>query len=108
MTNPFENPEAEYLVLINEEKQHSLWPKFAEVPAGWTAVHQSDRASCIEYINRAIRGRSDHPAHLKRVRLECRAGAARGGDPLRSCSVTAATATTLPACTAACSTSPVD
>ncbi|WP_034090826.1 MbtH family protein [Streptacidiphilus albus] len=51
MTNPFENPEAEYLVLINEEKQYSLWPKFAGVPAGWTAVHESDRASCIEYIN---------------------------------------------------------
>ncbi|MER5483269.1 MbtH family protein [Streptomyces sp. NPDC002812] len=51
MTNPFEDPEAEYLVLINEEKQYSLWPKFAEVPAGWSAVHRSDRASCIEYIN---------------------------------------------------------
>ncbi|MFC9588106.1 MbtH family protein [Streptomyces yangpuensis] len=51
MTNPFENPEAEYLVLINEEHQYSLWPKFAEVPAGWTAVHESGRAACIEYIN---------------------------------------------------------
>ncbi|MFF1413402.1 MbtH family protein [Streptomyces sp. NPDC058289] len=51
MTNPFEDPEAEYLVLINEEKQYSLWPKFAEVPAGWTVVHRSDRTSCIEYIN---------------------------------------------------------
>ncbi|WRZ89700.1 MbtH family protein [Streptomyces sp. NBC_01007] len=51
MTNPFENPEAEYLVLVNEEKQYSLWPKFAEVPAGWTTVHANDRGSCIEYIN---------------------------------------------------------
>ncbi|WP_327358869.1 MbtH family protein [Streptomyces sp. NBC_01304] len=51
MTNPFENPEAEYLVLVNEEKQYSLWPKFAEVPAGWTSVHANDRASCIGYIN---------------------------------------------------------
>ncbi|MEU0787896.1 MbtH family protein [Streptomyces sp. NPDC006173] len=51
MTNPFENPEAEYLVLVNEEKQYSLWPKFAEVPAGWTTMHENDRASCIEYIN---------------------------------------------------------
>ncbi|MGP4011172.1 MbtH family protein [Streptomyces sp. 4N124] len=51
MANPFENPEAEYLVLINEEKQYSLWPKFAEVPAGWTTVHANDRTSCIEYIN---------------------------------------------------------
>ncbi|MEU1400484.1 MbtH family protein [Micromonospora zamorensis] len=51
MTNPFEDPDAEYLVLINDEKQYSLWPKFAGVPAGWTSVHQSGRASCIEYIN---------------------------------------------------------
>ncbi|MFD6825338.1 MbtH family protein [Streptomyces sp. NPDC060085] len=51
MTNSFENPEAEYLVLVNEEKQYSLWPKFAEVPAGWTAVHADDRASCIDYID---------------------------------------------------------
>ncbi|MEU1013865.1 MbtH family protein [Streptomyces sp. NPDC088810] len=51
MSNPFENSEAEYLVLINDEEQYSLWPKFTEVPAGWTVVHQSDRASCIDYIN---------------------------------------------------------
>jgi MbtH protein len=34
-TNPFEDPDAEYLVLINDEGQHSLWPVFADVPDGW-------------------------------------------------------------------------
>ena len=34
MTNPFENPDGVYLVLVNDENQHSLWPSFAEVPAG--------------------------------------------------------------------------
>lgn len=38
MTNPFEDPDSEYFVLINAEGQHSLWPVFAEVPAGWEAV----------------------------------------------------------------------
>jgi uncharacterized protein YbdZ (MbtH family) len=51
MTNPFEDPDAEYLVLVNEEKQYSLWPTFAEVPAGWTTVLTGDRDSCVEHIN---------------------------------------------------------
>jgi len=40
MTNPFENPEGRYLVLVNGEGQHSLWPSFCEVPAGWTVAHR--------------------------------------------------------------------
>lgn len=51
MTNPFENPDATYLVLVNDEGQHSLWPSFAEVPAGWTvALPESSRPECLEYI----------------------------------------------------------
>lgn len=38
MTNPFEDPDASYLVLTNDEGQHSLWPLFAEVPEGWAVV----------------------------------------------------------------------
>ena len=30
--NPFEDPDANYLVLVNDEGQHSLWPVFAAVP----------------------------------------------------------------------------
>ena len=52
MTNPFEDENATYHVLVNDEGQHSLWPSFKEVPAGWTVVHQSDsRAACLAYIN---------------------------------------------------------
>ncbi|WKN18654.1 MbtH family protein [Streptomyces sp. JUS-F4] len=51
MTNPFENPDGTYLVLINDEGQHSLWPSFIDVPAGWTVAKQEDnRAACLEYI----------------------------------------------------------
>ncbi len=35
-TNPFEDPDGTYHVLINDEGQYSLWPTFVEVPAGWT------------------------------------------------------------------------
>ena len=52
MTNPFEDENASYHVLINDEGQHSLWPSFKEVPQGWTVIHESDsRAACLEYIN---------------------------------------------------------
>ncbi|MGR4029499.1 MbtH family protein, partial [Bacillus sp. ZZQ-131] len=35
MTNPFENDNYTYKVLINEEGQYSLWPAFLDVPIGW-------------------------------------------------------------------------
>jgi MbtH protein len=51
VTNPFENPDYSYLVLVNHEGQHSLWPEFAEVPAGWTIHHGPDtRDACLAYV----------------------------------------------------------
>jgi len=51
MTNPFEDNDAQYFVLINEELQYSLWPAFADVPAGWTVKHGKDsRQACLDYI----------------------------------------------------------
>ncbi|MGX7824531.1 MbtH family protein [Actinokineospora sp. 24-640] len=52
MTNPFEDDNASYYVLVNDEGQHSLWPAFADVPAGWTVAHgQDSRQSCLDHIN---------------------------------------------------------
>jgi MbtH protein len=51
MTNPFEDEDGRYLVLVNDEGQHSLWPAFVEVPAGWRVTHDEDtRAACLEHI----------------------------------------------------------
>jgi uncharacterized protein YbdZ (MbtH family) len=51
MTNPFEDENASYFVLINDEGQHSLWPVFAEIPNGWTVVHGEDsRQACLDFI----------------------------------------------------------
>lgn len=51
MSNPFESPDGTFLVLVNDEGQHSLWPAFAEVPAGWTvALAETDRQSCLTYV----------------------------------------------------------
>jgi MbtH protein len=53
MTNPFEDDNAKYLVLINDEGQYSLWPSFIDVPRGWNTVHGADtRQSCLDYVNR--------------------------------------------------------
>jgi MbtH protein len=51
MTNPFEDENGTFLVLVNTENQHSLWPAGLDVPAGWTKVHGEDtRAACLEYV----------------------------------------------------------
>ncbi|MEV5241992.1 MbtH family protein [Streptomyces cinnamoneus] len=51
MSNPFEDENGTYYVLVNDEGQHSLWPAFAEIPAGWTtAFGQASRKDCLEYV----------------------------------------------------------
>ncbi|WP_433206349.1 MbtH family protein [Dactylosporangium sp. CS-047395] len=53
MTNPFEDPDGRYFVLVNDEHQHSLWPVFAEVPAGWRVVFGEDgRDACLDFVER--------------------------------------------------------
>jgi MbtH protein len=50
-SNPFEDPEGRYLVLVNDEGQQSLWPVFAEVPAGWQiALPESSHEESIAWI----------------------------------------------------------
>jgi MbtH protein len=54
VTNPFDDPDANYLVLVNEEGQHSLWPTFVAVPDGWTTVFgEAARADCLDYIEKS-------------------------------------------------------
>ncbi len=51
MTNPFEDEDGRYVVLINDEGQHSLWPLFAEVPEGWSVIYEEDtRQACLDFI----------------------------------------------------------
>ncbi|MBF6079514.1 MbtH family protein [Nocardia beijingensis] len=51
-SNPFDDDEGEFYVLVNDEEQFSLWPTFADVPAGWqVAFGASSRAACLEYVD---------------------------------------------------------
>jgi len=52
MTNPFEDENGEYLVLVNHEGQHSLWPSFRDIPVGWTATGpRGSRKECLDWID---------------------------------------------------------
>jgi MbtH protein len=51
MTNPFEDEDGEFQVLVNDEGEHSLWPTFREIPAGWRAVGPTGpRQECLGWI----------------------------------------------------------
>ena len=51
MTNPFEDADVLYLVLVNDEGQYSLWPAGIAVPDGWVMAHDADsRSNCLEYV----------------------------------------------------------
>lgn len=49
--NPFDDPDGTFVVLVNDEEQHSLWPAAIAVPAGWAVVHgPADRQSCLDHV----------------------------------------------------------
>ncbi|MFG3052718.1 MbtH family protein [Kitasatospora sp. NPDC048239] len=51
MANPFDDEAGTFLVLVNEEGQHSLWPAFAETPDGWTvALAEGPRDAALAYV----------------------------------------------------------
>ncbi|MFI6084253.1 MbtH family protein [Streptomyces sp. NPDC051217] len=51
-SNPFDDVDGRFCVLVNEEEQHSLWPSFAEVPAGWRVVFgENGRQQCLDFVD---------------------------------------------------------
>jgi len=51
MANPFERDDIDYLVLVNDEGQYSLWPSFTEIPGGWRKVMSGGRQTCLDYVD---------------------------------------------------------
>lgn len=42
----------EYIVLKNDEEQHSLWPSFKEIPEGWHQVGPTGSwDECTAYVD---------------------------------------------------------
>lgn len=51
MANPFDDENGTFLVLVNRENQHSLWPAFTEIPNGWRlAFGEATRKECLDYV----------------------------------------------------------
>ena len=52
--SPFDDESGRFLVLVNAEEQHSLWPVFAPVPDGWTLVYGgpdgAERCECLRFV----------------------------------------------------------
>ena len=41
----------QWLVLVNDEGQHSLWPMSRPVPEGWNEVGpEGDKEDCLAYV----------------------------------------------------------
>ncbi|GGV56157.1 protein mbtH [Streptomyces spectabilis] len=53
MTNPFDDEQGSFLVLVNDENQHSLWPASADIPVGWRTVFgPGGRQVCLDYVDK--------------------------------------------------------
>jgi MbtH protein len=51
MSSLLDDPDLEYVVVVNDEQQHSLWPASVAVPGGWTVAHgPAARADCLDYV----------------------------------------------------------
>ena len=37
-SNPFDNPQGQFYILQNPQRQFSLWPQQCSLPAGWTVA----------------------------------------------------------------------
>lgn len=52
--SPFDDETATFIVLVNDEGQHSLWPEFAGVPRGWSTVFgPASHEDCLAYVERS-------------------------------------------------------
>lgn len=49
--NMLDDPDGVFVVLVNDEDQHSLWPATMAVPAGWNPAHgPAGRQECLDYV----------------------------------------------------------
>jgi MbtH protein len=47
----FDDEQAEFEVVLNDEEQYSIWPDYKQIPNGWRAVGKvGNKRECLEYI----------------------------------------------------------
>lgn len=48
-----EHDDGDYVVVVNEEEQYSIWPAGRELPSGWRQVGDpAKREKCLDHIER--------------------------------------------------------
>ncbi|MEU6851064.1 MbtH family NRPS accessory protein [Actinacidiphila alni] len=53
MENPFDDEDGRFLVLVNDERQYSMWPVGIPVPKGWdVALSESPHADCVTFVEK--------------------------------------------------------
>jgi MbtH protein len=51
-SSTFDDEQAQFEVVVNDEEQYSIWPAGRDIPAGWRkAGKQGQKAECLSYIN---------------------------------------------------------
>lgn len=64
----------DFVVLINDEEQYSLWSSSIAVPAGWRVVHgPTNKQACLDYVDDVWKDLTP-----RSVRLRLQEAAARG------------------------------
>ncbi|WP_328912422.1 MULTISPECIES: MbtH family protein [unclassified Streptomyces] len=77
MSALFDDADGEFLVLVNAERQYSLWPAAVDVPAGWEHAHGVDsRQNCLDYVE--AHWTDMRPASLATVDGDARTGGGGG------------------------------
>ena len=52
MTSIFDRDDVEFVVVVNDEEQYSIWPTDREIPDGWRdAGKRGLRPECLSYID---------------------------------------------------------
>ncbi|HEY3869543.1 MAG TPA: MbtH family NRPS accessory protein [Actinocrinis sp.] len=51
MSSLLDDPDVQFVVLVNDEQQHSLWPVPVAVPEGWAVVYgPAAKADALGYV----------------------------------------------------------
>ena len=62
-TNPFDNPQGQFILLQNAQQQFSLWPQQCALPAGWQLVSEpQSNEACQQWL--AANWRTLTPAYF--------------------------------------------
>jgi MbtH protein len=54
VSSPFDNRNAQFVVLVNDERKFSLWPEHIDLPPGWTLAYGPEvREQCLKFVDKS-------------------------------------------------------